>query len=117
MSHYCEEVYEVYNEIHPIARKPHTCAACKESISPGQRYTRCFILFDGDAETVIRCSRCQTIHEHLRKLGDGDMWPAEKLDCGQEYLEHWGKEAPPEIAALAFWRPGDPLPTKPLPQG
>jgi len=30
------------------------------------------------------------------------MYPAERLDCGQSYKDEWGKEPPPEIAALAF---------------
>jgi hypothetical protein len=64
-------------------------------------------VFDGRAQGAKRCERCQTIHKHLRVKGDGDMWPAEQLDCGEEYAAHWGKEPPEDIAALAFALPGE----------
>ena len=61
------------------------------------------MVYDGRAETVKRCLRCEAMHEHLSTLGrDQDMYPAERLDCGQSYKDEWGKEPPPEIAALAF---------------
>lgn len=109
MSHAIDETYEVYTELHPIARKPHVCSACEEPIAVGATYTRCTVVWDGKATTYKRCVRCQAIHKHLRAKGEGETWPAEKLDCGEEYREHWGKEPPAEIAALAFWRPGDPV--------
>ncbi len=110
MSHSVDEHYSVYSETRRRARKPHTCAACNETISPGRTYHVIFIAFDGDIETLKRCERCQVIHLHLRKLGAGeDMWPAERLDCGEEYKEHWGKEPPPWLAALAFSLPGEAL--------
>jgi hypothetical protein len=34
-----------------------------------------------------------------------------ELNCGHEYEERWKESPPPEIAALAFWLPGDPLPS------
>lgn len=61
---------------------------------------------DGDSVTLRRCSRCQTIHEHLRQLCESqERWPDEQLNCGEDYEEEWGK-LPPEIAALAFTLPG-----------
>jgi hypothetical protein len=110
MSQYCEERYEVYAENRTTARKAHECDACDGAIAPGDIYYRVRWVYDGSADGVKRCARCQFIHEHLRKLGDGDMWPAEKLDCGEEYEQHWGVKPPAAIAELAFWRPGDPLP-------
>lgn len=103
MSLYADEQYAVYDERFPRARKEHKCDACGDCIQRGDRYTRVGIVFDGEAYSVIRCLRCQTIHEHLRTLDkSGEMWPDEWLDCGEEYTDHWGKEPPPEIAALAF---------------
>lgn len=110
MSHSIDEHYEVYDETSRRAAKEHVCAACSEPIAKGARYTDVRIVWDGEARTLRRCERCQAIHVHLREVGEGDTWPAEKLDCGEEYREHWGKEPPESIAALAFWRPGDPLP-------
>ena len=110
MSHMVDETYSVYEEPQFRARKEHQCDACRETIRPGDVYTRCFVLFDGKKETHKRCERCQAIHDHLKELGEGETWPAERLDCGESYEGHWGCEPPEEIAALAFWLPGDPLP-------
>lgn len=102
MSHYTEEVCDVYDEIRPKARIEHQCDACKEMIPPGDYYWKIAIVYDGNARTVKRCLRCQEIHRHLRTLAPGEMWPDEKLNCGEDYKDHWGTEPPPEIAALAF---------------
>jgi hypothetical protein len=107
MSREVDGVYSVYSETRPKARKVHKCDACHESIQPGHFYMRVVAIFDGEAETIKRCMRCQTIHKHLRKLGDCDMWPDERLNCGEEYKQHWGTDPPPEIAALAFALPGE----------
>ena len=102
MSHAIDECYSVYNERSVRARTPKPCMACKETIRPGTHYTRVNIVFNGSAETVVRCWRCQRLHEHLRGLGkDQDRWPAERLDCGDSYEVEWGP-VPEEIGALAF---------------
>ncbi len=102
MSHHCEETYDAYVETLRCAAKDHVCDACDEAIPKGARYFTISVVFEGIAESIKRCARCQTIHVHLRGLGDGGMWPDERLDCGEEYRAHWGVEPPPEIAALAF---------------
>lgn len=109
VSHYFGEEYPVYDERFPRARKPHKCDACGEPIAPGHRYARIGIVSNHSAETLVRCLRCQTIHEHLRGLGDADdrSWPDERLDCGEEYREHWQRDPPADIAALAFVTPDE----------
>jgi hypothetical protein len=103
VSHYCDEEYDVYQERYRRARKPHVCVACKEQIPAGHVYSDVRRVWDGEADTLCRCLRCQTIHEHLRLRGGGaGMWPDEELNCGEEYEQHWGHEPPEEIAALAF---------------
>ncbi len=102
MSRYCDEKYEVYREQPRRAAKEHICSACGETILKGHMYCSVGWVFDGSAGGVKRCLRCQKIHEHLRGLGDHDMWPDEKLNCGEEYTQHWGVEPPPDIEALAF---------------
>lgn len=104
MSHSIDERYEAYIETLRVARKAHVCAACAEPIAPGHRYYTIRIVYQG-IEGLKRCLKCQAIHEHLRGLEPGEMWPAEKLDCGEDYEEHWGGEPPAEIAALAFMTP------------
>lgn len=111
MSHYAEETYDVYHEIRVIARKEHDCSSvlCSDPIRKGDSYWRISTVHDGHARSYKRCLRCQELHVHLRDLGD-DTWPSETLACGLDYESEWGRPPPPEIAALAFWRPGDPLP-------
>jgi hypothetical protein len=107
VSHAIDDVYSVYREIQRTARIQHACEACRETISPGHTYWSVSWLFDSRAESTKRCERCQVIHLHLRKKGEGEMWPAERLDCGEGYLDHWGQEPPDEVAALAFALPGE----------
>jgi hypothetical protein len=107
MSHEISDTYEVYNEKGVVARKEQKCSACDEAIRPGDRYTKVFIVFEREVESLKRCARCQKIHEHLRGIEPYEQWPDEKLKCGMEYKEHWGREPPLEIAALAFALPGD----------
>ncbi len=107
MSHCIDETYEFYTVTLRCARKAHTCDACRESIEPGHRYYTVALAFEGDFESIKRCCRCEAIHRHLRKIEPGELWPAERLDCGEEYRDHWGEDPPPEIAALAFALPGE----------
>ncbi len=106
MSGYYDETYKLYSETVRRARKPHTCSACSEPIPIGHRYAHVSAILDG-VTVYRRCARCQTLHLALRELGDGDMWPDERLNCGEEYEEHWGEPPPAELAALAFVTPED----------
>lgn len=114
MSEYGDEYAEVYDAEWRKAAKPHTCHACGEIITAGRKYHRTFTVFERVAHSNIRCERCQVIFTHLegriRAAGDYTEYCNSELDCGHEYKERWGEEPPPEIAALAFWLPGDPLP-------
>ncbi len=106
MSHAVEEYYRVYGETPRRARKPHVCDACLETVPARGAYTAVFLVHpDGRTEALKRCSRCQTIHEHLRTLAPADMWPDERLQCGMDYEEEWGP-LPPEMVAAAFALPG-----------
>lgn len=107
MSHSIDDFYSFYKETLRRARKDHECDACHETISKGHRYYVVSWHFMGNMESIKRCARCQAIHAHLQDLGMGEFWPAEKLDCGEGYEEHWGKNPPDDIAALAFALPGE----------
>lgn len=109
MSHSCDDTYDIYDERTLRANKPHTCCACGIEIRKFDRYTRVFVLYDGRKEHFKRCARCQFLHEHLRTLAPGEMWPDEQLGCGTLYADEWGTP-PGWVNELAFWRPGDPLP-------
>jgi hypothetical protein len=115
MSQYGDgEPVPVHETVVRTARKPHKCSACDEQIEPRQRYTRVALLFEGQWQVTNRCARCQKIYEHLSdriaKGGDSEEYCDGELNCGHEYEERWREPPPENIAALAFWRPGDPLP-------
>jgi hypothetical protein len=101
MSTECEPA-DVYRNDRRTARKEHRCDACCEDIKIGDQYHVIVSVYDGTANSWKRCLRCEAIHSHLVGLGASDMWPDEKLNCGEEYEEHWNVEPPPEVAALAF---------------
>jgi hypothetical protein len=101
MSHIAEETYSVYDERRVRARKQHICGACREPIVSGHTYWRIGVVFEKSAETLRRCERCQALHVHLRGLGHYDVWPDERLSCGQSYEDEWG-DLPDDVAELAF---------------
>lgn len=105
MSSYCTDRAEVYDDSIRKAKKQHRCCACRELIRVGDYYSLTTVIGDGEVSAYKRCCRCQAIHLHLRDVSrsDGnDIWPQERLDCGEEYKAHWGVEPPAEIASLAF---------------
>lgn len=110
------EPVSVFEEEWRKARKEHRCDACGETIARGDRYHRTALLFEGEWQITARCVRCETIHAHLSgriaKEGDSEEFCDAELNCGHTYEERWGEPPPEWLAALAFWRPGDPLPTK-----
>lgn len=100
MCYEVDELYSVYDEQNPKARKEHKCQACGETIKRKHTYWSVGALFEGRWETIVRCERCQYLHQHLRGLGD--LWPDERLNCGETYQQVWGEEPPDDITALAF---------------
>ncbi len=108
----CTETYTLYVERCVFASKDTSCYACREPIRRHEKYFRIGALFEGEWSTILRCVRCQEIHQHLRSLVDAydQSWPDECLNCGCKYEEIHGGPPPPEIAALAFMLPGDELP-------
>lgn len=118
MSEYGDECATVARESLRKARKEHKCDACGETITPGRTYHYTFIVFDGEPQTNVRCERCQAMYAHLTARMRADVngfteYCNAELNCGHSYEERWDEPPPDEIAALAFWLPGDPLPTAP----
>jgi hypothetical protein len=109
VSEWCgdSEAPTVFAESDRRARKPHRCDCCHEAIAPGQRYGNTFGVWDGNASTIKRCSRCQAIYDHLCALpGDSEYSVALRLDCGRTYEEEWGA-MPLAAQELAFLLPGE----------
>ena len=83
------------------SRKSHRCEACDETIRKGDRYHFASGICDGYPFSIKHCTRCWTIYEALRKAKPREQIALE-LNCGTPW-----KNAPPEIAALAFALPAD----------
>lgn len=112
MSQASDGFCEVYTRRTPVARKPHACCACGETIRPGDRYLDLTTIHRGDLRAYKRCLRCDAIHVHLvanvDAAGDrGEWWPAEALDCGNRYEDEWGGPPPDDISRLAFLTPDE----------
>lgn len=87
------------------AAKDHRCMACCETIHKGDRHHVYTSVFEGSVSSDRHCSRCWAICEALwRERG------AVSIDLGLDCGETW-EEPPEHVAALAFWLPGEPLPT------
>lgn len=102
------EPAELYVERTRRARKPHRCTACREVIQPGTEYCAIKLKFEGDFESFKQCPRCRAMYRYLVAVSDDAV--ALNLDCGHTWSDVFDRDPPPEIAALAFWRPGDALP-------
>jgi hypothetical protein len=106
MSVAVEGTCDVWEINHRKARKQHECAACHETIPIGHVYANHFSVFEGTAETVKRCMRCELIYQHLCSIEeDPDFSPAQRLDCGHSYEENWCRPPPDHVAKLAFMTP------------
>ena len=113
----CDEDYEpadCYDQTFRTARKSHECHACDETIEPGHRYSVTSGNWDGMWEQFKHCMRChamfEAIHASWRANGYPNMGVAMDLNCGEDWADLFG-EPPPEVAALAFWLPGEVVPS------
>lgn len=100
----CESWQVEPQERRQRARKEHRCDACCETIRRGDIYIYEFSVFDGNAESLRRCLRCDTIYQHLidRHRGMEDSEVDRELRCGHTYREVFEQEPSDEIAQLAF---------------
>lgn len=84
------------------ARVTHRCSACGLQVAPGERYQEIRLAYEGRAETIKRCGRCETLYRHLSSLCDGFRAIDQTLDCGLSYAEEWGCEPPEDVQAAVF---------------
>lgn len=99
-----------HRETRRRARVNHTCSACRETIERGQFYVLAVAGGSDGIDTIKRCLRCELIYEHLIEVSPAGEFPDAHLNCGHTYEEVHDNPPPAWLAALAFWRPGDPLP-------
>jgi hypothetical protein len=104
------ETCEVWRKKMTRARKEHGCDCCTDPIRRGDLYSYTFYILDGDASTMKRCLRCETLYQRLVKLherhGTGEAVDPE-LNCGHSFDEVFGEPAPDELARLAFMTPAE----------
>lgn len=86
------------------ARKSHACAACSETIGPGEQYRRWFAIVDGEPMVTKQCWRCYLIWTEIAARTEDPVLLT--LDCEASWADVFG-EMPPEVEALAFALPGE----------
>lgn len=106
MCDYDTETVDVWQARLRTSRRRRRCEACAEWIEAGHRYERLTSLYDGHWQATTRCLRCVAIYEALvaRRVEPNFL-----LDCGTDWGDAFDEQPPPEVAALAFWLPGEPL--------
>jgi len=92
------------------AAKEHKCGACLETIPKGHHYHIWSSVLDGRWASIKHCARCWAMVKALHASGFADVVELE-LNCGETWEDASGEPPPAEVAALAFWLPGEPLPT------
>lgn len=80
--------------------------ACPDTIEPGHRYSATSQLFDGSWSDYKHCLRCWAMLNAIMAANPGSyiQWD---LGCGYSWQDTFGKDPPPEVAALAFALPGE----------
>ena len=65
----CDIEYpSVFSETFPVARKPHRCCECYQTINPRDLYQNCTLLFEGEWATYKTCERCSDLRESLKDV-------------------------------------------------
>jgi hypothetical protein len=93
------------------ARATHRCVGCQELIRPGHTYVRHSVLYDGSWSTYKQCLRCDAIAEAILTNASPGTTIAFELDCGSTWKDAFEADPPEALQALAFWLPGEPLPS------
>lgn len=85
------------------ARKWHRCSSCLGFIAPGEKYTRIFVLNDGNAHGYKSCALCEAaskdFDEH-HEIRFADTWQA-LVDCAAD--DYDGPPKPPTEDRWRFW--------------
>jgi hypothetical protein len=102
-----EEPFDVYRDGIRRARVAHKCSACGETIRRGDQYHYTFTVFEGSAETIKRCARCELMYRVLVPIQSDDMACDPELKCGHTWEDNFREPPPPEVAALAFLTPDE----------
>ena len=106
----------VWKEHDRTARKPHTCLGCRETIRPQDSYRETRSLYDGSWSTMKHCRRCDALFKALaEQTRDAYGYHVVAIDptfgCGETWQGNFGL-VPPEVQALAFMLPGEPVPVR-----
>lgn len=100
----------ILNEHCPVARKPHRCDYCGDTIPVGQRYKRWACIQDGRASSVAAHAACDDVAaDGADRLGYYDEGWDVCLDALTEW-ERWQENAAAalrELAAARTWTDGE----------
>ncbi len=105
MSH-AHERADFWSQHEPIARKPHQCSACGETVPQGTKYRRIARGCDGSVDTIKQCARCAAIFDAICRE-DPQALVLPELDCGESWQDTFGEPEPEPVAELAFMLPSD----------
>jgi hypothetical protein len=86
-----DDVCLVLHDEERTARKEHRCKECRETISPGEKYTHEATVFDGRMESIKTCIGCRRIRDE--HFPNGFVYGEMRQDfyecCGYDYLNEW----------------------------
>ena len=77
----CDNMPEFCTITNPIARKPHKCCECGETIAVGERYDSCRGKWDSGVQTMRTCLACVELRDSLAALDDGCFCFGELADA------------------------------------
>lgn len=84
---------DIWSERTHVARKSYQCAECRQQIEPGDTYVRIFSVYDGTAETIINCERCNDLMAAFADVGY--CWfIGEFLEAYRDWLRDCGTPLP-----------------------
>lgn len=93
----CSDIYageygpDCIRETYPVARKPHQCCECRETIQKGEKYEYVRGCWEGSFETYKTCMTCVNIRDAY---------------CGSAFV--YGELAETISECMGFWYPDDP---------
>lgn len=96
----------VSRDTFPRARKEHRCDGCHGTIRRGDRYLRCFGVWEGDASTWKYCAACKLLIDAIMSQ-PGNEGFVHGFDCGHSWRDVFESDPPDDVARLVFMTPDE----------
>lgn len=94
------------SDTHPRARKEHRCDGCDETIRRGDRYLRCFGVWDSEPSVWKYCLRCECVINAIMSQPGNDGF-MHGFECGHSWEDVFESDPPEHVARLAFMTPDE----------